>query len=116
MARQGTHHYRRTVHCVDDDAHGICAAWLDHIRRASGFLLGRRRSPAALQRRATFKLQCGSLLGMGDLIEGPTQNRIDEVTGLLRRALARYGSFERVPMAPVIRRVRQFERHDDASR
>lgn len=108
-----TRQYRRTVECTDGKAHEACAAWLDRVRRASNFALGTRQSPSALPRRTAVKLQSGGLLGMGDLLEGHQScSRIQDVSDLLRRALARYGSFDEVPLQTVIQRVRQVDSDD----
>lgn len=105
-----TRQYRRTVECTDSSAHGLCAAWLDCVRRASNFTLGTPESPSALPRRAAVKLQSGGLLGMGDLLdEHQHGSRIQDVSELLQRALARYGSFDNVPLQGVIRRIHQFD-------
>lgn len=113
MAARSTKQYRRTVECTNSEAHGICAAWLDCVRRASRFTLGTRQSPSALPRRAAIKLQGGGLLGMGDLIEEHQRSgRIQDVSNLLQRALARYGSFDQVPLQAVIQRVHEFDSDD----
>lgn len=105
-----TRQYRRTVECSSSRAHGVCAAWLDHVRQASNFTLGTRQSPSALPRRDAVKLQGGGLLGMGDVIEEHQRaGRIQDVSDLLQRALARYGSFDEVPMQPVIQRIHEFD-------
>lgn len=109
-AVRSTKRYRRTVECTSSRAHGVCAAWLDCVRRASTFTLGARQSPSALPRRTAVKLQGGGLLGMGDVIEEHQRSgRIQDVSDLLRRALARYGSFDSVPLQRVIQRVHEFD-------
>lgn len=109
-----TRQYRRTVECTDSRAHGVCAAWLDCVRRASTFALGTHQSPSALPRRAAVKLQGGGLLGMGDVIEEHHQRgaRIQDVSALLQRALNRYGSFDDVPLQRIIQRVHEFDADD----
>lgn len=105
-----TRQYRRTVECTDGGAHGRCTAWLDCVRRASNFTLGTRESPSALPRRSAVKLQSGALLGMGDLLEEQQRcSRIQDVSDLLQRALARYGAFENVPLQSVIKRIHQHD-------
>lgn len=108
-----TRQYRRTVECTDSRAHGVCAAWLDRVRRVSTFTLGTRQSPSALPRRSAVKLQGGGLLGMGDVIEEHQRcGRIQDVSDLLQRALARHGSFDDVPLQPVIQRIHEFDADD----
>lgn len=108
-ARKSTKQYRRTVDCVDSDAHELCAAWLDRVRLASRFALGTTHAPAALPAPAAGKLQCGGLLGMADLLEGESVKRVDDVSRLMRRAITRYDSFESVPLEPVIQRVHKYD-------
>lgn len=105
QASRATQQYRRTVYCRSREAHGVCAAWLDQVRRASRFTLGAKRSPAALPRRAAARIQRGALLGMRDLLDDQASDRIRDVSDLLRRALARFGSFDQVPMGSVVHRV-----------
>lgn len=50
---------------------------------------------------------------MGDLMEGGTVKRVDDVSSLLRRALARYESFDRIPLKSVMRRVQELDSGDD---
>lgn len=109
-ATRVTRHYRVTIQCTDGVAHGRCLAWLDCVRQASRFTLGVRQSPSALRRPTAAKLQAGALQGLDDLLENHRRlERIDDVSKLLRRALGRYGSLDQVPLAPVIRRVHEFE-------
>jgi len=112
MARKSTRQYRRTVDCADGEAHGHCAAWLDAVRRASRFAFGAPHSPGALPRAEAVRLQCGSLLGMRETLEDNATGRIQDVSGLMRRALARYESFERLPLSVVIKRVQHYEASD----
>lgn len=113
MAVRTTRQYRRTVECTNHQAHGVCAAWLDCVRRASRFTLGTRQSPSALPRRTALKLQSGSLLGISDVLETHQRSgRIQDVSGLLRRALARFGSLDSVPLHAVIQRVHEFDADD----
>lgn len=105
-----TRQYRRTVECSDHRAYAACAAWLDCVRRASSFALGSQQSPSALPRRAAARLQGGGLLGMGDVLEEHQRcSRVQDVSDLLQRALARYGSFDNVPLQPVIRRISELD-------
>lgn len=101
------------VHCRDSDAHARCAAWLEHVRQGSRFAFGAPHSPAALPKQAAGRLQRAGLLGMGDLMEGGTVKRVDDVSSLLRRALARYESFDRIPLKSVMRRVQELDSGDD---
>lgn len=50
---------------------------------------------------------------MGDVLEEHQRcSRIQDVSDLLQRALARYGSFDRVPLQRVIQRVSRFAADD----
>lgn len=108
-ARKTTKQYRRVVNCLDSGAHELCAAWLDRVRQASRFALGTTHSPGALPTPAAGKLQCGGLLGLGDLLEGDAVRRVDDVARLMRRAVTRYDSLDRVPLEPVIQRVHKYQ-------
>lgn len=113
-AVKSTRQYRRAVYCSDGAAHGACTAWLDRIRKASQFTFGTPRTPSALRRRAATKLQCGGLLAMSDLLEdylagNQAGTRIYDVSMLLKRAAARFGSVDAVPVETVMRRVQQFD-------
>lgn len=110
-AVKSTARYRRTVQCTSKEAHETCAAWLDHLRKGARFAFGARYSPSALPRHAAVKLQGGGLLGMGELLEGRAV-RVRDVAALLQRALARYGSFDDVPLAPIMRRIHEFDAND----
>ena len=113
-ATRTTRQYRRTIECTSSEAHGICAAWLDRVRRSSRFALGVRQPPSALPRRAAVKLQGGGLLGMGDLMDDHRPSRrIQDVSALLRQGLSRYESFDKVPMQQVIQRVQEFDTDAD---
>jgi hypothetical protein len=111
-ALKSARQYRRIVYCSSEEAHGRCAAWLDHVRRHSQFTLGTRRTPSALPRRVAVKLQGGGLLAIRDLLDGAAGDRIRDVSGLLRRALTRYGSLDEVPMETIVRRIHGFERDE----
>lgn len=112
-AVRATRQYRRTVECTSGQAHGVCAAWLDHVRQAARFTLGTPRSPSALPRRDAVRLQSGALLGAGDMLEQQRAGRIQDVCDLLQRVLARYGSFDDVPLQQVMQRVHELD--DDGS-
>jgi hypothetical protein len=112
MAIKASRQYRRVVYCADARSHGTCWNWLDRTRKAARFFLGTPRSPSALPRRKAIKLQCGGLLGIGDLMEKQPVRRVENVCVLLRRALARYGSFDRVPLETVVKRVHEFDADD----
>jgi len=106
-ARKSAERYRRTVHCLDGDAHGRCAAWLDRVRHGSRFAFGTPHTPGALSRPSADRLQRGGLLGMGDLLDGQTVSRVDDVSQLLRRAEARFNTLEQVPLQSVIQRLHE---------
>lgn len=113
-ARGATREYRRTVECSSERAQGICTAWLDHVRRASRFTMGSSQAPSALRRQDAIRLQGGGLLGMGDAINTVVDaqkrsERVRDVSELMEQALARFGSFDQVPLQPVIRRVHEFD-------
>jgi len=113
-ADRSTDRCRRTVRCTSGEAHGRCAGWLDQVRRSANFALGARQSPSALSRRAAARLQSGSLLGMADVLDGAGDGgRIQDVAGLVSRALSRYGSFDNIPLQPVMQRVSELDRNDE---
>lgn len=106
-ALRSTRQYRRATYCTKEEAHALCAAWLDRLRREARFSLGARYTPSALPRAAAVKLQCGGLLGVRDLIEPQPRTRVRDVSILLKRALLRFGSLDGVPMDVVIRRIHE---------
>jgi len=76
--------------------------------------MGSSRAPSALRRHDAVRLQGGGLLGMGDAINTVVDaqkrsERIRDVSELMEQALARFGSFDQVPLQPVIRRVHEFD-------
>jgi hypothetical protein len=111
-ALKSTRQYRRTTCCTNGEAHALCVAWLNRLREGSRFALGARHTPSALPRGEAIKLQCGGLLGMRDIVEQQPSVRIRDVSILLKRAVARFGSLGGVPMEPVIRRVQAFDADD----
>lgn len=112
-AERSVKHYRRVVRCLDGEAHEHCAAWLDRVREASRFTFGTPHVPAALPDSKADRLQCGGLLGLGDVLDGETVRRIEDVSGLLRRALGRYDSLKRVPLQAVVQRIHEYGNEDD---
>lgn len=47
---------------------------------------------------------------MGDVLEEHQRcSRVQDVSDLLQRALDRYGSFDNVPLQPVIRRISELD-------
>lgn len=109
MAVKARRQYRRAVYCADSRAHGTCVKWLEQVRNAARFSLGTPRTPSALPRRTAARLQCGGLLGLGELIEKQPVPRVQDVSGLLRQALTRYGSFDRVPLQAVVKKVHDLD-------
>jgi hypothetical protein len=102
---------REGVRCDADAAQARCLAFLERLRNQARFALKTTDGGAALPHAKAMRIQVGGLRGVraalagdapqGAVIEAP----VDDVDGLLRKAVERFGSLAELPFGQIILKV-----------
>lgn len=101
---------RQAVNCREAHAQARCRQVFELLRTKAGFALGRSRIPALLPFGQAVKVQCGGLLGLRDTLGGEAGGTVADVDGLLLELATRFGGWDSVPLAPVVRRIARYKR------
>lgn len=106
---------REGVRCAADDAQARCLELLEHLRSTARFALRTTDGRSALPHAKAMRIQVGGLRGLRALIgegaEPDAQDRqhVEDVDGLLRAAIARYGGLDRLPFGQIIQHIASYK-------
>ena len=110
-ARRRSEGHRSTVRCDTEIGQQNCVTTMGVIRKSAAFTLGVVQTPGALPNTQAAKLQSGGLSGLqGALDPGAEHDRVRDIYGLIKRALARYGSLQDLPQQEMVRGVAAFNK------
>ena len=102
---------RPTITCQSSDGHKHCAQMLNYMRKSASFTLGVTYTPSALPHAKATQLQCGGLIGLQNALDKVVQNeRVNDVYGLIQRALKRYGSMQELPEQDIVRSIASYKK------
>ena len=100
---------REAAGCKDPAAHAQCAALKTAMRHAAAFTLKLTHPDEPLPHGKQLKLQCGGLRGIAHSAGEEVQEVVPNIFGVLRTALARYGSLVQLPYPEIIQYIRAYE-------
>lgn len=90
---------REAVNCADTQARSVCEALKQSLRVHLAFVLKLSHPEEALPHAKALRLQCGSLQGLAQSLDGA--DGVADVRGLL----ARMGGLDNVPYAAIVPHV-----------
>lgn len=97
-----------SVTCASLEAFGQCEQFLDHLINAAQFALHYVDGTASLTHGKLLKVQHGGLKGLQALIE-ESEQAIEDIHGLLNKAIARYGEIEAVPAESLLSYIKSHQ-------
>lgn len=90
------------VACQDAVAQARCTAFFAHLRAGAVPAFGVEDDLTQMPQSVLVKIQFGGLLGLGRLLGEGGGERVDNVNGLVVRALQRFGTPGAVPVEEIL--------------
>ena len=104
---------REGVHCRSQTGQARCLRWLDLLREQARFALHTdEQHRRLLPHGKAIRLQVGGMRGLRAVLAAehpPDEPTIDDVDAVLARAVASYGSLDRLPFSNIIREVAAYQ-------
>ena len=104
---------REGVHCGSDQARADCLELLDILRRQARFTLKHTNTSdrTALPHAKAMRIQVGGLRGIQAVLrpDAPVAGPITDIRGIIRAALARFGSLDRFPFPEIIKYIAAYQ-------
>jgi len=104
---------RHGVACTDTVMQLNCKAFLDHLRKQTHFIF-KIQIDGPLPHNKEIKVQNGGMLGMQNLLKHnnaaeTADEMVEDIAGLMRQSIERYGSIESIPYNEVMPSVTAFK-------
>ena len=110
---------RHGVACTDTVMQLNCKAFLDHLRKQTHFVF-KIQIDGPLPHNKEIKVQNGGMLGMQDLLKHHSaaeiesqaetaDEMVEDIAGLMRQSIERYGSIESIPYNEIMPSVTAFK-------
>jgi hypothetical protein len=98
---------REGVNCGADAAQSQCLELLDLLRRQARFALKATDERAALPHSKAMRIQVGGLRGLHAVVspDEPIPEKIEDIHGIIERAVACFGGLANIPLQPVIQQI-----------
>jgi len=97
---------REAIRCAEAEAQSICAQLLRLLVENGAFALRQTGAPAALPHAKALRIQCGGLRGLQKALDPYEESpRINNIFGLVKRALVRYKDLPSLPFTEIVREV-----------
>lgn len=102
---------REAAHCKSDRAQKKCIEFLAILKEHARFALKLHDERSALPHAKAIKLQIGGLRGLQMTVADPQRmdDNIQDVAGLLDRALEKYTSLDNLPFPVLIKQVAAYQ-------
>jgi hypothetical protein len=102
---------REGVHCTADAAQARCLGFLEQLRGQARFALRTTDAHASLPHAKAMRIQVGGLRGVHAALapDAGIPARIDDVDGLLRTAIARFGGLANLPYPQIIQQIAAYK-------
>lgn len=101
---------REGVGCKKQAAHDQCTVLLTKLRNNARFALKQTRLDEPLPHAKEIKVQTGGLLGLKSILDGQEQyEKIENIYGLIQRAIKKYGDLDSLPYDEITRAIVSFE-------
>ncbi|MGD8407326.1 MAG: hypothetical protein PVG50_02185 [Thiohalophilus sp.] len=102
---------REGVACSSEAGNHRCRVFLDMMRKNASFALQQLHIDGPLPHAKEIKVQTGGLLGLQGVLhpEKSDAERVENIAGILREAMDRYGDFEQLPYAELVKTIVRFE-------
>lgn len=109
---------REGIACNSAGDKAVCSGFLDYMRSNARFALHQTSTGGPLPHAREIKVQTGGMLGLQSLVypERATHSNVDDIIGILHRALENYGSFEQLPCDVIVQSIVRFEGRRKRSR
>ena len=118
-ARRGTCERSRRFHLADREGiacnsaagNALCTELLDRLRKTARFALHQTSSGGPLPHNREVKVQTGGMLGLQALVwpDRANHNNVDNIIGVIDRALREYQDFDRFPYEDIVKAIVRFE-------
>ena len=102
---------REAAHCRSDDSQAQCIRFLDTLKNHARFALRLTGATGVLPHGKAIKIQVGGLRGLRQVLD-PEQDQassIEDVSGLITRAIERYESLEKLPFSVIMQQVAAYK-------
>ena len=102
---------REATHCRSDAAQAQCLAYLEKLKQHARFALKLTGNTKVLPHGKAIKIQVGGLRGLQQVLDPDADpaSRIDDVTALIARALARYEHLDKLPYSTIMQQVAAYQ-------
>ncbi|MCG6860918.1 MAG: hypothetical protein LJE70_06525 [Chromatiaceae bacterium] len=102
---------REGVNCGADAAQSQCLELLDLLRRQARFALKATDERAALPHSKAMRIQVGGLRGLHAVVspDEPIPEKIEDIHGIIERAVACFGGLANIPLQPVIQQIAAYK-------
>ena len=103
---------REGVHCKSDGAQRQCEELLELLRHHTRFTLKSSNDTGALPHGKAIRIQIGGLRGLNAAVLGDEAlpaSKIDDIHGLINRALDSFGRLEDFPFQEIIKQVAAYK-------
>lgn len=100
---------REAVGCRDREAQNFCGVFKQHLKQAAAFALKMTHPDDPLPHAKELKLQCGGLKGLQLAVSGKAVDSVEDVYGLLRAAVEKFGELDNLPYQELNQSIREYE-------
>ncbi len=105
---------REFYSCEDAESSFMCGKLLEKIRKRSAFVFKLRNIDRPLPHNMEIRVQVGGVTGLLKLVDSPVEGmhgvpKVDDISGVLNKAVAKYGSLNDLPFSKIIQSVEQFQ-------
>jgi hypothetical protein len=102
---------REVAGCSSADIAADCGTLLDLLRHNAQFALHLTHVEGGLPHAKEMKVQCGGLLGLQGVLEPDWAGTetVENVFGLVREAVERFGDLDSLPYGEIVKTVSAFE-------
>lgn len=91
-----------------------CAELLEKLRKKSLFVFKLRNIAGSLPHNMELRVQAGGIIGLQKSVDMQGENKhgtaaVENINGVLSRAVEKFGSLENFPFSEIIQSVKQFQ-------
>ena len=105
---------REGYSCKEAASSSICSKLLEKLRERSVFVFKLRNIDGPLPHNMEIRVQAGGVLGLLRLVDLPVKSlrgspKVDDINGVLNKAIEKFGSLDNLPYSEIIQSVEQFQ-------
>lgn len=105
---------REGYSCKEAESSFICGKLLEKLREKSVFVFKLRNIDGQLPHNMEIRVQVGGVIGLLRLVDSPVESlhgvpKVDDINGVLNKAIEKFGSLNNLPYSEIIQSVEQFQ-------